>query len=483
MDADTVITLVLSALYVLALVTLVFVLVTDDRDPSTVLAWLFILALVPVLGFVAYLFLGRNYRRDSRLRRREEELVGDVTHALTATVEEAQRHFGDPPATRAGEPSEKVARVAHHEAQAHIVGADTLTVYYNGADKFGDLLADLAAAERTITLMYLIWERDELTARVTDVLLDRVAAGVEVFLLYDWLGSIAYRKDELRRLRRAGVKVQPCYRRLLRMNYRNHMKIAVVDGRVAYTGGMNMGQEYADGGKRYDSWRDTHLRVTGPVVAQLQSLTAGIWRLNGRHDDLLAPDFLPATTEAAPGALPVQIVYSSVWTTYPGNRDVFITCLGSAREAVWIQTPYFVPDEPLLTALCTAAASGTDVRLMMAGVYDKAVPWWVAHSYYRPFLEAGGRVFKYEAGFLHAKTLTMDDDLTVIGTCNWDIRSLILHDEVSTVVHDDATTRAHREQFLADQAACREFTLTDLAQLGRWRQYRNSLFRLTSRLL
>jgi cardiolipin synthase len=483
MSIDSVMALVLAVAYVIALGTLLFVLITDDRDPNTVLAWLFVLALIPVLGFVAYLFLGRNYRRDSILRRREEELVADATRELTATYEHAHEQFSALAALRAGESAERVVRVARTEAQAHMVGADTLKIYYHGSDKFADLLADLASAEHTITLMYLIWGRDDLTAKLCDILRERAAAGVRVYLLYDWLASIAYRKDQVRSLRKAGVKVQPCYKRLMRLNYRNHMKVAVIDGRVAYTGGMNMGQEYADGGERFASWRDTHLRMTGPVVAPLQALTAGVWRLNGRDDDLLTPEFVPASTVAVPDAVPVQIVYSSVWTTFPGNRDVFITCLGAARDKVWIQTPYFVPDEPLLTALCTAAASGIDVRLMMTGPYDKAVPWWVAHTYYRPLLEAGGRIFKYEAGFLHAKTVTMDDDLTIVGTCNWDIRSLILHDEVSTIIHDTLTTRAHRAQFLEDQENSREFTLADWANLGRLARYRNSFFRLTSRLL
>lgn len=481
-DLSIVFSVLFTGLYILAILTMLFVLVTDDRDPSTVLAWLFILALAPGVGFIAYLFLGRNYRRDSRLRSRELRVATEA-QALISPVYTHGQQPADLTLTEDKSPAMRVAIVASTQADAQVVGADDLEVYYTGAPKFEQLKIDLAAAQKTITLMYLIWEKDELTAEVTDILLDRLAAGVTVVIMYDWLGSIAYSKKELRRLRQAGALVQPCYRRLLRMNYRNHMKITVIDGHIAYTGGMNLGQEYIDGGKRYDSWRDTHLRMTGPVVAPLQALTAVVWKLNGRAEDLTQPEYLPATVEATPDAVAVQIVYSSVWTTFPSNRDVFITSLGAAQSQVWIQSPYFVPDEPLLTAMCTAASSGIDVRFMMAGVYDKAIPWWVAHSYYRPLLESGVRIFQYQAGFLHSKTLTLDNDLTIVGSCNWDIRSIILHDEVSTLIHDKTVTAEHKAQYLRDQESCREFTIEDELSRGLLSTYRNSLLRLSSRLL
>ena len=483
MTTQALISTIVSVLYGVALLSMVFVLITDDREPSIVMSWLFILGLAPALGFVAYLFLGRNYRREARAGGREVQAIRSAMVGMEPVRQAAGPVLSALLASRSDGPAARVARVAQREAHAAVVGADTLEVFYSGKDKFPRLLADLAEAKHTITLMYLIWERDELTAKVTEVLLERISAGVTVVILYDWFTSIRYRKSELRRLRRAGALVQPCYRRLLRINYRNHMKVAAIDGRVAYTGGMNMGQEYADGGKRFASWRDTHLRLTGPAVAPLQALTAGVWKLNGRSEDLTETPFMPATPVAEPDAIPVQIVHSSVWTPASGNRDMFIAALGSATESVWIQSPYFVPDEPLLAAMTTAASSGLDIRFMMAGVYDKAVPWWVAQTYFRPLLEAGARIFQYEAGFLHSKTVTLDEDLTIIGTCNWDIRSLVLHDEVSTVIHDTDLTKEHRAQYLRDQESCREVTLATLDGIGRWATIRNQVLRLTSRLL
>ncbi len=157
--------------------------------------------------------------------------------------------------------------------------------------------------------------------------------------------------------------------------------------------------------------------------------------------------------------------------------------LTTARSRVWIQSPYFVPDEPLLTAMCVAASSGVDVRLMMTGHPDKKLPFNAAHAYFPTVLAAGVRVFMYDAGFLHSKTVTVDEEVTIIGTCNWDIRSLILHDEVVAVFYDEEISRTCAAQYEQDLTHCSEFTLADLAALGRWARLRNSLCRLTSRLL
>ena len=172
----------------------------------------------------------------------------------------------------------------------------------------------------------------------------------------------------------------PCYKRLPQINYRNHMKMVIIDGKSVYSGGMNMGQEYIDGGPRFDVWRDTSFRLSGPVVAPYLMLFASTWLYNGGKEDL-ATDFMPPAAEHhRHEGTPVQVLHSSVQTTFKTIRDVFITALTNAHERIWIQSPYFVPDEPLMTAMCTAAASGIDVRFMMTGVPDKKIPFYAAHG-------------------------------------------------------------------------------------------------------
>ena len=302
-------------------------------------------------------------------------------------------------------------------------------------------------------------------------------------MLYDWLSCFRYSKTELKRLAAAGAEVKPCYKGIAQLNYRNHMKIALVDGAAVYTGGMNMGQEYIDGGPRFDVWRDTSLRLTGPIVAVFEVLFATVWRFNRGTGDLPLRALRPEPPPAGLAARPVEVLHSSVATPFKSIRDAYIVVLLTAREKVWIQSPYFVPDEPLMTAMCAAALSGTDVRFMMTGVPDRRLPFHAAHAYYKQLLDSGVRVYQYMAGFLHAKTVTVDGRWCIIGTCNFDVRSTILHDEVSCVIYDEAVAADYAAIYEDDLRQCREFTIDDWWALGRRARWVNSFARLFSRLL
>ena len=467
-----------------AVAGVVVALVTDDRDPTTILAWLLVIALVPVLGIVLYFFIGRNYRRDTperdRLRaaaaRRDAAVLGPTYEANAGYTAQVEQRL-------AGTPAGKLTVLGRRVTGFPVLPADSVEVYHRGADKFARLLAEMAGAQRQIHLMYLIWQRDELTARVTEVLLERLAHGVKVRILYDWLSCLRYPKAELKRLAAAGAEVKPCYRRLAQLNYRNHMKIAVIDGTAVYTGGMNMAQEYIDGGARFAVWRDTSLRLTGPVVAVFEVLFAAIWRLNKGQGDPETGHLPPARAATGGADPPVQVLHSSVATPFKSIRDAYIVVLLGAREKVWIQSPYLVPDEPLMTAMCAAALSGTDVRLMMTGVPDRTLPFHAAHAYYKQLLDSGVKVYQYTAGFLHAKTVVVDGQWCIIGTCNFDVRSTILHDEVSCVIYDEGIAADYAAVYEDDLRECRQFTIADWWALGRRARLRNSVSRLFSRLL
>ena len=468
----------------LAIAGVVIVLATDDRDPSTVLAWLFVVLLLPVLGLIAYFFIGRNFRRDSPRRRKTMAQMDAVAAESLGPVTAANAEFTE--AARAdltGTPGARIEAVGLAEGGVAPLPADSVDIYTAGAQKFPALLEEMATAERYIHLMYLIWEQDELTAKVTQVLLDRLKAGVKVHILYDWLSCISYKKDELDQLAEAGAVVAPCYKRLPQINYRNHMKMVIIDGKSVYSGGMNMGQEYIDGGPRFDVWRDTSFRLSGPVVAPYLMLYASTWLYNGGTEDLATEFMPPAEEHHRHEGIPVQVLHSSVQTTFKTIRDVFITALLNARERIWIQSPYFVPDEPLITAMCTAAAGGTDVRFMMTGVPDKKIPFNAAIAYYPQLLRAGVKVYQYKAGFLHAKTVTVDDQFSIIGTCNWDIRSQILHDEVVSIFYDQGVATRYAEQYERDMEDCERITTDFLQSLSRGQRFRNSVARLFSRLL
>ncbi len=391
-----------------AVAGVVVALVTDDRDPTTILAWLLVIALVPVLGIVLYFFIGRNYRRDTperdRLRaeaaRRDAAVLGP-TYEANAGYTAAGRSSDSPAHRPASSPC-----MGRHVTGFPVLPADSVEVYRRGADKFARLLDEMAGAQRYIHLMYLIWERDELTARVTEILLERLAHGVKVRILYDWLSCFRYPKAELKRLAAAGAEVKPCYKRLAQLNYRNHMKIALIDGvgrvhrRHEHGPGVHRRRRALRGVARHLAapHRPRRGRVRGAVRRGL-ALQQGAGRPAGARTcrrRRLPPGRRAARRGPALERGDARSSRSATPTSW---------CCWAARERVWIQSPYFVPDEPLMTAMCAAALSGTDVRLMMTGVPDRTLPFHAAHAYYKQLLDSGVKVYQYTAGFLHAKTV------------------------------------------------------------------------------
>jgi cardiolipin synthase A/B len=468
--------------YVLCAV-IVVTMIYEERDPSTTLAWVLVFVALPWLGFVLFLLVGRDPR-----------LAGtrDKSRILTATRGRevmAPRYAPYRVSAKAFEAAQPpiVARLAR--ALCELSGTEPLpctdlAVHTKGAEMFDQLYRDIEAAADHVHLEYYSWEDDELTRRFCDLLGEKARSGVEVRVLYDWLGSIRYGKTQLRALRAAGASVRADAARVQRLDYRNHRKIAVVDGRIAYTGGVNFGQEYIDGGKRFASWRDTSIRFGGPLVAELQRLFAMRW-MRVTAEDVFGPRYFPELRPDGASGQPVwgQLAFSGAESRWESIHHAYITAIGSAQRRVRVQSPYFVPDQALVDSLVAQSFAGVDVELMMAGVPDKKLPWWAAFTYFDRMLDAGGAVFHFEAGFFHPKTMTVDGAVTVIGTANFDIRSFVLNDELSLFFYDEGVTARQDAIFDADLALCRQVTATEVAGLAGPVRLRNALARLVSRLL
>ena len=458
----------------------VVLLIYDNREPGSTLVWLLVLIFLPVLGLLFFLFFGRDWKIITARRHWAEGYVAAVKAKMRPVYERngaAQERFtaqyGDSLAA-------DISATIRMESGSSPLPADTLEIFATGAEKFSRLEQDLAAATSFIHMEYFIWEQDELTARITAILLDRLAAGVEVRILYDYVGSISFKKDELRKLAAAGAKVSADVKYIFKLNYRNHRKIVVIDGVIGYTGGMNLGQEYIDGGTRFASWRDTHLRMTGQAVAELQKLFAMRW-FEDEHDDLLEDRFLPpAESGATNGQVLTQVVAHTIEDPWEAGRRAHMIAISRAERTLKIQSPYFVPDQGMYDAMINAALSGVDLRFMMTGLIDKKLPFWAAQTYYEPLLRAGAHVYLYEAGFFHAKTIAVDSRICAVGTMNMDIRSLRLHKELMVWIFDQERARQLEDIFERDLLHCREMTLQDVRSVGRWHRFRNSFARLFS---
>jgi len=462
-------------------VAVVIVVIADDREPSSTLAWLLIVIALPVIGLVFYFFLGRNWKKiatKSLIVQRYIALSNESMRDIYARNAEVLPRFCE---MWEGHVAQRIAASIARGDASQVLPADSIEIFSTGAEKFARLKEDLARAERFIHLQYFIWEHDELTAEITAILLDRLSAGVTVRVMYDFVGSLQYNKEELHRLKEAGAQVSADIRSVAKLNYRNHRKIVVIDGVVGYTGGMNMGIEYVTGGAKYPLWRDTHVRVTGQIVAEFEKLLARRW-YEMRHDDLFGAEYMPPPA-TEPGQILMQVASQGVEDEWEVARRAHFVAITGATRLVRLQSPYFVPDPATYDALVNAALSGVQVQVMMTGWPDKKVAFYAAQSYWHEFVESGGELYLYDAGFLHAKTLSVDEEICAIGTMNLDIRSLRLHKELMLWVFDPEVTARQDAIFDEDLSRCHRIDLEYLIDVGTLQNFRNSACRLLSNVL
>ena len=466
--------------YLILWLYVMITLILEDREPADTLAWAFALLLVPVLGMIFYFIAGRDWATITEKKKWMRDYYEQLQAALTpffernaAAERRFRREFG-------GTYVERLSDTMAREDGLGVVTADRAEIFPTGQEKFSRLKADLAAAQRFIHIQYFIWEDDELTDALTEILKERVQAGVQVRFLYDYLGSKHWDKTKLEALVPLGAEVEKDVVSISRLNYRDHRKIVVIDGDIGYTGGYNVGQEYVDGGERFAVWRDTHVRVTGQVVGELEALFAARW-FDQTKEDVCTDEYLPERPRGdAEAGILCQVIAQSVEDYWKSSRRAHMLAVGNAAKRVWIQSPYFVPEVGLYDTMINAALSGVDVRFMMTGVPDKKVPYWAAWTYFRPLLKAGVKVYLYEAGFLHSKTLTADGQITAVGTMNMDIRSLRLHKELMLWMYDEKLAYRQERLFEEDMENSHEVTLMDLDSLSLSKRFRNSFMRLLS---
>lgn len=455
--------LLLPLVIVLEVVFCFVVLFVERSDPQRVLHWLMILVLWPVVGVVLYVY----FHQDLRSKRRK--LDG---HALAFLGIPLRETADTPPETKASAPSSRaearlefgeLSRLANRaSANAVLAGHNRVHLYVDGNEKFKALLEDLRAAKAHIHLEYYIVRDDPLAREILGVLAERARAGVEVRLLVDAVGGRAVKRLD-RLVAGSGVKVAYFFPRLARVNFRNHRKIAVIDGAIGYCGGYNIGEEYLGRGP-LGNWRDTGVRVQGPGVDQFQIQFMHDWTFASNEKVTSLAPYLRGAPEKSSAML--QLVSSGPDTAQQWIKQAYIKMISMARETCYIQTPYFMPDPSMIDALRIAAASGVDVRVMIPCKPDHAFVFWASQSFCADLLDAGVRSFKYNNGFLHAKTFVVDGKVASVGSANVDPRSFHLNFETNVIIFDETLATHLRDAFLADQSVSTELTPDLYAKRG-----------------
>lgn len=435
-----------STLYALIILSIICVVVSENRNPVKTLAWVTVLLVAPIVGLILYIIFGRNIQgmrvisRKNRRKLRRLDGSGRVSPADLPQSPQALQQI----------------KLASSLCGSDFYPGNSAEIYDNGTDKFDALLRDIAGARHFINLEYYIVEDDAIGNRVADALIERARAGVKVRLLYDHVGSFKASRKFFRRLQEAGIESTPFFKVVFppfgtRINWRNHRKICVIDGVIGYIGGMNVADRYIDGGK-FDLWRDIHIRVTGPAVISLEKAFAVDWTFTGHP---LIDDPHPAPLPVEKPGMGMQLITGGPTSQWLNMTLVFQKAISVARKCVYIQTPYFLPTEGLLHSLQMAALAKIDVRVMLPARSDSDMLRWASNSYVSECLKSGIKVYFYEKGMLHSKVIIVDDEFATVGSANFDFRSFEHNFEANMLVYSREFNARMKELFLRDQRDCR----------------------------
>jgi len=408
----------------------------ERKAPETALAWLTVLVFLPVIGFLLYLAFGRNFYRtklfkikeedDKRIQRQVSDQLRDITRMDEANDDERRDRFL------------RVMRMLLVTDKAFVTRDNSIEIYTDGVEKFKALFASIETAKEFIHLQYFYISADGLGSQLRDLLAKKAAEGVEVKVLIDGLPFTFTSRKFWQPLKDAGGRQELFFPGFLRyfntrFNNRNHRKIVVIDGKTAFCGGFNVGDDYIGKGK-IGYWRDTHVKLDGPAALALEIRFLMDWNYAAKDTIGYSPRYFPDVKGT--GSAFVQVISSGPDNEYNPIKEAYLKLINTAIESVSIQTPYFIPDQSIFDALRLAALSGIDVRIMIPSRPDHPIVYTINHAFIRDLLAAGVKAYRYDEGFIHAKTVVIDGMVASVGSANWDIRSFRLNFETNVLIYD-----------------------------------------------
>jgi cardiolipin synthase len=474
--------------YVFAILGACLRIINDTPNTSKTLSYLLLTLFLPVIGMIIYFSVGTNYRKRKLYTKKlikDEKLLQELTNRIFQTSElvmaQQKEEVGN---------FMKLAKLLLNGSLSKLSTHNQVELLLNGEQKFPEVISAMRAAKHHIHLEYYIYENDVIGNQIKDVMIEKAREGVEVRFIYDDFGSRSIRKTVVPELIKAGVNCVPFYKVIFlalanRINYRNHRKIIVIDGYIAFTGGINVSDKYINdkNNPQQQFWRDTHIKLTGEAVSYLQYLFINDW--NFCSDEEFLPDKvyfnMPAPGEEV-GAV-VQVASSGPDSDNPTILYALLDAIGLAEKEILITTPYFIPGESLTHELIVAALSGIKVKILVPDRSDSVVVDAAARSYYGQLVKAGVEIYLYKDGFIHAKTLVSDSQLAIVGTANMDHRSFDLNFEVNTIIYDANFATQLRDVFYDDLTHAVKIDPISWHQRPMHKQFFEKVARLLSHLL
>ena len=468
---------IFSLVFLITAIPVAIMIVLEKRSPFKTAAWILVLILIPIVGVIFYLIFGQEYRKRKLFSRSGIKSLGKIRN-LSAN----QTHLNLD--NRILE-KEHIIRLLLNNSNSLLTTGNKIKILRNGKETFEAIFDAIRKAKHHIHLEYYIFSDDTIGNRLKNLLIDKSSEGVEIRIIVDDVGSWGLKSKFINELKSNGIEIYPFMevrfpRLTSRVNFRNHRKILVIDGKVGFTGGINIADRYIEGIKKIGPWHDTHLQITGDAVACLQVVFAADWyfvineNLNGRK-------YFPPFTEA--NEVAIQISASGPDSDWENIEQAFFAAITNARQKVYIVTPYLMPPPNIVSALKIAALSNVDVRIIIPAKSDSIIPRWSSFSYIEELLESGIKIYFYRSGFIHSKYIIVDSIFSTVGTTNLDFRSLETNFEVNAFIYDEGFTSKMEKMFYTDLENSREIELQDWIHRPWHKKFRESIAHIISPML
>ncbi|TYA52516.1 cardiolipin synthase [Formosa maritima] len=481
--------LISEIVYIIILLLVCFRVIFDTQNTTKTLAYLLLVVFIPILGIIFYFSFGVNYRirkiYDKKLLRNEQlqnnleaELISYSKGVLKGGDETVQE-------------SKKLVNLILKENLSPLTNNNDVKLLINGETKFPEVIESLKQAKEHIHIEYYIFQNDNIGNQIFDILIEKAKSGLKVRFIYDDFGSRSIKNKQIKSLKNAGVDIFPFYKIKLialanRMNYRNHRKIIVVDGHTSFVGGINVSDRYinTEPNKSKMYWRDTHLKIYGPATWYLQYLFLCDWNFCANDNVELNNKLFPhISTFQSNQDKHVQITASGPDSDVPTILFALLQAINLAEKEVLITTPYFIPSNSIMDAILISAKSGVKVKLIVPNISDSKLVNAAASSYYSTLLKSGVEIYRYKKGFVHAKTMVIDDEIAIVGTANMDVRSFDLNFEVNAIVYDEETANLLRTTFYNDILDATKIDLDEWEKRSVFNKFMEKLARLFSPML
>lgn len=472
------------ALSVINVILALVIIFIERKNPAKTLAWILVLFFLPIVGAVVYLVFAQNISRRKiyKLDDKDRKIIRDSLEDQIEEMNSGKLEFSNDVANV----WRQMIKLNLVYGEAYLTQNNSIDMFSDGKDFFRSLMKDIKAAKYSIDIEFYIIKPDFIGQRLLKLLTDKAKEGVQVRLLIDALGSRRISDRKLKDFIDAGGKVEYFFKPKFKylnfdLNYRNHRKVVVIDNKYGYIGGFNIAKEYLGFKKKFGYWRDTHLRIVGNSVQDLKAIFLMDWSVErGEKPDFDEIDFYSENTKSD---IAVQIVMSGPDSVKEQIKRSMMRMITFAGEKIYLQTPYFVPDRAMLESLKMAAQSGVDVKIMIPCMPDHPFVYWANYSYCGELIKSGARVFRYENGFLHAKALVVDGEVSTVGSANFDVRSFRLNFEANAFVYDKELANKMEKTFEDDMKLSTEVTLEDYESRGLWIKIKEAISVLLSDIL